>query len=163
MDNFPKSMSENFLLDNIYNEIGYDKSEYISRLSKNLMKKLIKATDEKLTISYSARTLSDSDQGASSLFNEFYIFDEENKINKWIALDSLNAIKKSTSLATNLEQKKYIEAYKGLSKTKYPDYDEINKLRNEGEASKYNGKFENYSTMAKVCLLYTSPSPRDRG
>lgn len=150
MDNFPKSMSENFLLDNIYNEIGYDKSEYMSRLSKNLMKKLIKATDEKLTISYSAKTLSDSDQGASSLFNEFYIFDEENKINKWIALDSLNAIEKSTSLATNPEQKKYIEAYKGLSKTKYPDYDEINKLRNEGEASKYNGKFENYSTMAKV-------------
>lgn len=150
MDNFPKTMSENFLLDNIYDEIGYDKSEYMSRLSKNLMKKLIKATDEKLTISYSAKTLSDSDQGASSLFNEFYIFDEENKINKWIVLDSLNAIEKSPTLATNPEQKKYIEAYKGLSKTKYPDYDEINKLRNEGEASKYNGKFENYSTMSKV-------------
>ena len=143
MDSFPKSMSENFLLDNIYAETGFDKREKMSRLSKNLMKKLFKAADEKITMTYSARTSSDADQGASSFFNEFHI-------NEWISVKSLGAIEKSASLATSDEQKKFISAYKNIGPAKFINYDEINKLRAEGVISKYNGKLESYSAMSVV-------------
>lgn len=143
MDSFPKSMSENFLLDNIYAETGFDKKEKMSRLSKNLMKKLFKAADEKITMTYSARTSSDADQGASSFFNEFHI-------NEWISVKSLGAIEKSASLATSDEQKKFISAYKNIGPAKFINYDEINKLRAEGVISKYNGKLESYSAMSVV-------------
>ena len=143
MDNFPKSMSENFLLDNIYAETGFDKKEKMSRLSKNLMKKLFKAADEKITMTYSARTSSDADQGASSFFNEFHI-------DEWISVKSLGAIEKSASLAASDEQKKFISAYKNIGPAKFINYDEINKLRAEGVISKYNGKLESYSAMSVV-------------
>lgn len=143
MDSFPKSMSENFLLDNIYAETGFDKKETMSRLSKNLMKKLFKAADEKITMTYSARTSSDADQGASSFFNEFHI-------NEWISVKSLGAIEKSASLAASDEQKKFISAYKNIGPAKFINYDEINKLRAEGVISKYNGKLESYSAMSVV-------------
>lgn len=143
MDSFPKRMSENFLLDNIYAETGFDKKEKMSRLSKNLMKKLFKAADEKITMTYSARTSSDADQGASSFFNEFHI-------DEWICLKSLGAIEKSASLATSDEQKKFISAYKNIGPAKFINYDEINKLRAEGVISKYNGKLESYSAMSVV-------------
>lgn len=143
MDSFPKSMSENFLLDNIYAETGFDKKEKMSRLSKNLMKKLFKAADEKITMTYSARTSSDADQGASSFFNEFHI-------NEWISVKSLGAIEKSASLATSDEQKEFISAYKNIGPVKFINYDEINKLRAEGVISKYNGKLESYSAMSVV-------------
>lgn len=143
MDSFPKSMSENFLLDNIYAETGFDKKEKMSRLSKNLMKKLFKAADEKITMTYSARTSSDADQGASSFFNEFHI-------DEWISVKSLGAIEKSASLATSDEQKKFISAYKNIGPAKFINYDEINKLRAEGVISKYNGKLESYSAMSVV-------------
>mgnify|MGYP001630247925 CR=1 FL=1 len=143
MDNFPKSMSENFLLDNIYAETGFDKREKMSRLSKNLMKKLFKAADEKITMTYSARTSSDADQGASSFFNEFHI-------DEWISVKSLGAIEKSASLAASDEQKKFISAYKNIGPAKFINYDEINKLRAEGVISKYNGKLESYSAMSVV-------------
>lgn len=143
MDSFPKSMSENFLLDNIYAETGFDKKEKMSRLSKNLMKKLFKAADEKITMTYSARTSSDADQGASSFFNEFHI-------DEWISVKSLGAIEKSASLATSDEQKKIISAYKNIGPAKFINYDEINKLRAEGVISKYNGKLESYSAMSVV-------------
>ena len=143
MDSFPKSMSENFLLDNIYAETGFDKKEKMSRLSKNLMKKLFKAADEKITMTYSARTSSGADQGASSFFNEFHI-------NEWISVKSLGAIEKSASLATSDEQKKFISAYKNIGPAKFINYDEINKLRAEGVISKYNGKLESYSAMSVV-------------
>ena len=143
MDSFPKSMSENFLLDNIYAETGFDKKEKMSRLSKNLMKKLFKAADEKITMTYSARTSSDADQGASSFFNEF-------NIDEWISVKSLGAIEKSASLATSDEQKKFISAYKNIGPAKFINYDEINKLRAEGVISKYNGKLESYSAMSVV-------------
>lgn len=143
MDSFPKNMSENFLLDNIYAETGFDKKEKMSRLSKNLMKKLFKAADEKITMTYSARTSADADQGASSFFNEFHI-------NEWISVKSLGAIEKSASLATSDEQKKFISAYKNIGPAKFINYDEINKLRAEGVISKYNGKLESYSTMSVV-------------
>lgn len=143
MDSFPKSMSENFLLDNIYAETGFDKREKMSRLSKNLMKKLFKAADEKITMTYSARTSSDADQGASSFFNEF-------NIDEWISVKSLGAIEKSASLATSDEQKKFISAYKNIGPAKFINYDEINKLRAEGVISKYNGKLESYSAMSVV-------------
>lgn len=143
MDSFPKSMSENFLLDNIYAETGFDKKEKMSRLSKNLMKKLFKAADEKITMTYSARTSSDADQGASSFFNEFHI-------EEWISVKSLGAIEKSASLATSDEQKKFISAYKNIGPAKFINYDEINKLRAEGVISKYNGKLESYSAMSVV-------------
>lgn len=143
MDSFPKSMSENFLLDNIYAETGFDKKEKMSRLSKNLMKKLFKAADEKITMTYSARTSSDADQGASSFFNEFHI-------NEWISVKSLGAIEKSASLAASDEQKKFISAYKNIGPAKFINYDEINKLRAEGVISKYNGKLESYSAMSVV-------------
>lgn len=143
MDSFPKSMSENFLLDNIYAETGFDKKEKMSRLSKNLMKKLFKAADEKITMTYSARTSSDADQGASSFFNEFHI-------DEWISVKSLGAIEKSASLAASDEQKKFISAYKNIGPAKFINYDEINKLRAEGVISKYNGKLENYSAMSVV-------------
>lgn len=143
MDSFPKSMSENFLLDNIYAETGFDKKEKMSRLSKNLMKKLFKAADEKITMTYSARTSSDADQGASSFFNEFHI-------NEWISVKSLGAIEKSASRAASDEQKKFISAYKNIGPAKFINYDEINKLRAEGVISKYNGKLESYSAMSVV-------------
>ena len=143
MDSFPKSMSENFLLDNIYAETGFDKKEKMSRLSKNLMKKLFKAADEKITMTYSARTSSDADQGASSLFNEFHI-------DEWISVKSLGAIEKSASLAASDEQNKFISAYKNIGPAKFINYDEINKLRAEGVISKYNGKLESYSAMRVV-------------
>lgn len=143
MDSFPKSMSENFLLDNIYAETGFDKKEKMSRLSKNLMKKLFKAADEKITMTYSSRTSSDADQGASSFFNEFHI-------DEWISVKSLGAIEKSASLATSDEQKKFISAYKNIGPAKFINYDEINKLRAEGVISKYNGKLESYSAMSIV-------------
>lgn len=143
MDSFPKSMSENFLLDNIYAETGFDKKEKMSKLSKNLMKKLFKAADEKITMTYSARTSSDADQGASSFFNEFHI-------NEWISVKSLGAIEKSASLAASDEQKKFISAYKNIGPAKFINYDEINKLRAEGVISKYNGKLESYSAMSVV-------------
>lgn len=143
MDSFPKSMSENFLLDNIYAETGFDKKEKMSRLSKNLMKKLFKAADEKITMTYSARTSSDADQGASSFFNEFHI-------NEWISVKSLGAIEKSASLAASDEQKEFISAYKNIGPAKFINYDEINKLRAEGVISKYNGKLESYSAMSVV-------------
>lgn len=143
MDSFPKSMSENFLLDNIYAETGFDKKEKMSRLSKNLMKKLFKAADEKITMTYSARTSSDADQGASSFFNEFHI-------DEWISVKSLGAIEKSASLATSDEQKKFISAYKNIGPAKFINYDEITKLRAEGVISKYNGKLESYSAMSVV-------------
>lgn len=143
MDSFPKSMSENFLLDNIYAETGFDKREKMSRLSKNLMKKLFKAADEKITMTYSARTSSDADQGASSFFNEFHI-------NEWISVKSLGAIEKSASLAASDEQKEFISAYKNIGQAKFINYDEINKLRAEGVISKYNGKLESYSAMSVV-------------
>ncbi len=143
MDSFPKSMSENFLLDNIYAETGFDKKEKMSRLSKNLMKKLFKAADEKITMTYSSRTSSDADQGASSFFNEFHI-------DEWISVKSLGAIEKSASLATSDEQKKFISAYKNIGPAKFINYDEINKLRAEGVISKYNGKLESYSAMSVV-------------
>lgn len=143
MDSFPKSMSENFLLDNIYAETGFDKKEKMSRLSKNLMKKLFKAADEKITMTYSARTSSDADQGASSFFNEFHI-------DEWISVKSLGAIEKSASLAASDEQKKFINAYKNIGPAKFINYDEINKLRAEGVISKYNGKLESYSAMSVV-------------
>lgn len=143
MDSFPKSMSENFLLDNIYAETGFDKKEKMSRLSKNLMKKLFKAADEKITLTYSARTSSDADQGASSFFNEFHN-------DEWISVKSLGAIEKSASLATSDEQKKFISAYKNIGPAKFINYDEINKLRAEGVISKYNGKLESYSAMSIV-------------
>lgn len=143
MDSFPKSMSENFLLDNIYAETGFDKKEKMSRLSKNLMKKLFKAADEKITMTYSSRTSADADQGASSFFNEFHI-------NEWISVKSLGAIEKSASLATSDEQKKFISAYKNIGPAKFINYDEINKLRAEGVISKYNGKLESYSAMSVV-------------
>lgn len=143
MDSFPKSMSENFLLDNIYAETGFDKKEKMSRLSKNLMKKLFKAADEKITMTYSTRTSSDADQGASSFFNEFHI-------DEWISVKSLGAIEKSASLATSDEQKKFISAYKNIGPAKFINYDEINKLRAEGIISKYNGKLESYSAMSVV-------------
>lgn len=143
MDSFPKSMSENFLLDNIYAETGFDKKEKMSRLSKNLMKKLFKAADEKITMTYSARTSSDADQGASSFFNEFHI-------DEWISVKSLGAIEKSASLAASDEQKKFISAYKNIGPAKFINYDEINKLRAEGVISKYNGKLESYSAMSVV-------------
>lgn len=143
MDSFPKSMSENFLLDNIYAETGFDKKEKMSRLSKNLMKKLFKAADEKITMTYSARTSSDADQGASSFFNEFHI-------DEWRSVKSLGAIEKSASLAANDEQKKFISAYKNIGPAKFINYDEINKLRAEGVISKYNGKLESYSAMSVV-------------
>ncbi len=143
MDSFPKSMSENFLLDNIYAETGFDKKEKMSRLSKNLMKKLFKAADEKITMTYSARTSSDADQGASSFFNEFHI-------DEWISMKSLGAIEKSASLAVSDEQKKFISAYKNIGPAKFINYDEINKLRAEGVISKYNGKLESYSAMRVV-------------
>lgn len=143
MDSFPKSMSENFLLDNIYAETGFDKKEKMSKLSKNLMKKLFKAADEKITMTYSARTSSDADQGASSFFNEFHI-------DEWISVKSLGAIEKSASLATSDEQKKFISAYKNIGPAKFINYDEINKLRAEGVISKYNGKLESYSAMSVV-------------
>lgn len=143
MDSFPKSMSENFLLDNIYAETGFDKREKMSRLSKNLMKKLFKAADEKITMTYSARTSLDADQGASSFFNEF-------NIDEWISVKSLGAIEKSASLATSDEQKKFISAYKNIGPAKFINYDEINKLRAEGVISKYNGKLESYSAMSVV-------------
>ena len=143
MDSFPKSMSENFLLDNIYAETGFDKKEKMSRLSKNLMKKLFKAADEKITMTYSARTSSDADQGASSFFNEFHI-------NEWTSVKSLGAIEKSASLAASDEQKKFISAYKNIGPAKFINYDEINKLRAEGVISKYNGKLESYSAMSVV-------------
>lgn len=143
MDSFPKSMSENFLLDNIYAETGFDKKEKMSRLSKNLMKKLFKAAEEKITMTYSARTSSDADQGASSFFNEFHI-------DEWISVKSLGAIEKSASLATSDEQKKFISAYKNIGPAKFINYDEINKLRAEGVISKYNGKLESYSSMSVV-------------
>ena len=143
MDSFPKSMSENFLLEGIYAETGFDKKEKMSRLSKNLMKKLFKAADEKITMTYSARTSSDADQGASSFFNEFHI-------NEWISVKSLGAIEKSASLATSDEQKKFISAYKNIGRAKFINYDEINKLRAEGVISKYNGKLESYSAMSVV-------------
>ena len=143
MDSFPKSMSENFLLDNIYAETGFDKKEKMSRLSKNLMKKLFKAVDEKITMTYSARTSSDADQGASSFFNEFHI-------DEWISVKSLVVIEKSASLATSDEQKKFISAYKNIGPAKFINYDEINKLRAEGVISKYNGKLESYSAMSVV-------------
>lgn len=143
MDSFPKSMSENFLLDNIYAETGFDKKEKMSRLSKNLMKKLFKAADEKITMTYSAKTSSDADQGASSFFNEFHI-------NEWISVKSLGAIEKSASHATSDEQKKFISAYKNIGPAKFINYDEINKLRAEGVISKYNGKLESYSAMSVV-------------
>ncbi|MFR7871759.1 MAG: RecB family exonuclease, partial [Fenollaria timonensis] len=140
---FPKSMSENFLLDNIYAETGFDKKEKMSRLSKNLMKKLFKAADEKITMTYSARTSSDADQGASSFFNEFHI-------DEWISVKSLGAIEKSASHAASDEQKKFISAYKNIGTAKFINYDEINKLRAEGVISKYNGKLESYSAMSVV-------------
>lgn len=143
MDSFPKSMSENFLLDNIYAETGFDKKEKMSRLSKNLMKKLFKAADEKITMTYSARTSADADQGASFFFNEFHI-------DEWISVKSLGAIEKSASLATSDEQKKFISAYKNIGPAKFINYDEINKLRAEGVISKYNGKLESYSAMSVV-------------
>lgn len=143
MDSFPKSMSENFLLDNIYAETGFDKKEKMSRLSKNLMKKLFKAADEKITTTYSARTSADADQGASSFFNEFHI-------DEWRNVKSLGAIEKSASLATSDEQKKFISAYKNIGPAKFINYDEINKLRAEGVISKYNGKLESYSAMSVV-------------
>lgn len=143
MDSFPKSMSENFLLDNIYAETGFDKKEKMSTLSKNLMKKLFKAADEKITLTYSARTSTDADQGASSFFNEFHI-------GEWISVKSLGAIEKSASLATSDEQKKFISAYKNIGPAKFINYDEINKLRAEGVISKYNGKLESYSAMSVV-------------
>ena len=143
MDSFPKGMSENFLLDNIYAETGFDKKEKMSRLSKNLMKKLFKAADEKITMTYSARTSSDADQGASSFFNEFHI-------DEWISVKSLGAIEKSASLAASDEQKKFISAYKNIGQAKFINYDEINKLRAEGVISKYNGKLESYSAMSVV-------------
>lgn len=143
MDSFPKSMSENFLLDNIYAETGFDKKEKMSRLSKNLMKKLFKAADEKITMTYSARTSADADQGASSFFNEFHI-------DEWISVKSLGVIEKSASLATSDEQKKFISAYKNIGPAKFINYDEINKLRAEGIISKYNGKLESYSAMSVV-------------
>lgn len=143
LDAFPKTMSENFLLDSIYKEINYDKREYMPWLSKNLMKKLFKAARDKITISYSARTKSDADQGASSFFNEF-------SIDEWTRIRSLDAIEKSASLATNEEQKRLIEAHKNISKSKLINYDEINKLRAEGVISKYNGKLESYSAMSVV-------------
>lgn len=143
MDSFPKSMSENFLLDNIYAETCFDKKEKMSRLSKNLMKKLFKAADEKITMTYSARTSADADQGASSFFNEFHI-------DEWISVKSLGAIEKSASLATSDEQKKFISAYKNIGPAKFINYDEINKLRAEGVISKYNGKLESYSAMSIV-------------
>lgn len=143
MDSFPKSMSENFLLDNIYAETGFDKREKMSRLSKNLMKKLFKAADEKITMTYSARTSSDADQGASSFFNEFHI-------DEWISVKSLVVIEKSASLAASDEQKKFISAYKNIGPAKFINYDEINKLRAEGVISKYNGKLESYSAMSVV-------------
>lgn len=143
MDSFPKSMSENFLLDNIYAETGFDKKEKMSRLSKNLMKKLFKAADEKITMTYSARTSSDADQGASSFFNEFHI-------DEWISVKSLGAIEKSASLAASDEQKEFISAYKNIGPAKFINYDEINKLRAEGVISKYNGKLESYSAMSVV-------------
>ncbi|WP_058259301.1 PD-(D/E)XK nuclease family protein [Fenollaria timonensis] len=143
MDSFPKSMSENFLLDNIYAETGFDKKEKMSRLSKNLMKKLFKAADEKITMTYSARTSADADQGASSFFNEFHI-------DEWISVKSLGAIEKSASHATSDEQKKFINAYKNIGPAKFINYDEINKLRAEGVISKYNGKLESYSAMSVV-------------
>ena len=131
------------MLDNIYAETGFDKKEKMSRLSKNLMKKLFKAADEKITMTYSARTSSDADQGASSFFNEFHI-------NEWISVKSLGAIEKSASLATSDEQKKFISAYKNIGPAKFINYDEINKLRAEGVISKYNGKLESYSAMSVV-------------
>lgn len=143
MDSFPKSMSGNFLLDNIYAETGFDKKEKMSRLSKNLMKKLFKAADEKITMTYSARTSSDADQGASSFFNEFHI-------DEWISVKSLGAIEKSASLAASDEQKEFISAYKNIGPAKFINYDEINKLRAEGVISKYNGKLESYSAMSVV-------------
>lgn len=143
MDSFPKSMSENFLLDNIYAETGFDKKEKMSMLSKNLMKKLFKTADEKITMTYSARTSADADQGASSFFNEFHI-------DEWISVKSLGAIEKSASLATSDEQKKFINAYKNIGPAKFINYDEINKLRAEGVISKYNGKLESYSAMSVV-------------
>ena len=143
MDSFPKSMSENFLLDNIYAETGFDKKEKMSRLSKNLMKKLFKAADEKITMTYSARTSADADQGASSFFNEFHI-------DEWTSVKSLGAIEKSASLAASDEQKKFISAYKNIGPAKFINYDEINKLRAEGVISKYNGKLESYSAMSVV-------------
>lgn len=143
MDSFPKSMSENFLLDNIYAETGFDKKEKMSRLSKNLMKKLFKAADEKITMTYSARTSSDADQGASSFFNEFHI-------DEWISVKSLGAIEKSAPLAASDEQKKFISAYQNIGPAKFINYDEINKLRAEGVISKYNGKLESYSAMSVV-------------
>lgn len=143
MDSFPKSMSENFLLDNIYAETGFEKKEKMSKLSKNLMKKLFKAADEKITMTYSARTSGDADQGASSFFNEFHI-------DEWISVKSLGAIEKSVSLATSDEQKKFISAYKNIGPAKFINYDEINKLRAEGVISKYNGKLESYSAMSVV-------------
>lgn len=143
MDSFPKSMSENFLLDNIYAETGFDKKETMSRLSKNLIKKLFKAADEKITMTYSARTSGDADQGASSFFNEFHI-------DEWTSVKSLGAIEKSASLATSDEQKKFINAYKNIGSAKFINYDEINKLRAEGVISKYNGKLESYSAMSVV-------------
>lgn len=143
MDSFPKSMSENFLLDNIYAETGFDKKEKMSRLSKNLIKKLFNAADEKITMTYSARTSADADQGASSFFNEFHI-------NEWISVKSLGAIEKSASRAASDEQKKFISAYKNIGPAKFINYDEINKLRAEGVISKYNGKLESYSAMSVV-------------
>lgn len=143
MDSFPKSMSENFLLDNIYAETGFDKKEKMSRLSKNLMKKVFKAADEKITMTYSARTSADADQGASSFFNEFHI-------DEWISVKSLGAIEKSASLAASDEQKKFISAYKNIGPAKFINYDEINKLRAEGAISKYNGKLESCSAMSVV-------------
>lgn len=143
MDSFPKSMSENFLLDNIYAETGFDKKENMARLSKNLMKKIFKAAEDKITMTYSSRTSSDADQGASSFFNEFHI-------DEWVRVKSLAAIEKSASLATSDEQKRLINAHKNIGIKRFNNYDEINKLRAEGVTSKYNGKLETYSAMSVV-------------
>lgn len=150
MDAFPKSMSENFLLDSIYDEINYDKREYMSRISKNLVKKIFKAAEDKVVITYSRRTASDADQALSSFFNEFRIKDAEKMLDKWICIKSLGAIDKKASLAASEEQRRLIEAQKNTNSLQFINYDEINKLRNEGQVSKYNGKLESYSAMGVV-------------
>ena len=148
MDNFPTRASANFLLASVYNEVNYDANEYMSELSKNLMKKIFNACDEKITISYSTSTKDDADQGASIFYNEFNISDKDS--DKWVRVKSLNALEKNISLAANEEQKTFIAAYKGLVPKKYLDYDQINILRNSAALSKYNGKLETYTAMAKV-------------
>lgn len=150
MDSFPKTMNENFLLDSIYDEINYDKKEYMSRLSKNLMKKIFKSAEDKLSITYSSSTRSGADQGASSFYNEFYIKDRESSVDKWTLVKSLNVLEKKISLATNEEQKMHIASYKGLVDSKFINYDDVNALRNAGELSKYNAKLESYSAMARI-------------